>query len=78
MTPDENYFWELAASFTRDPHVSRSTPLKRRRYFALSTMTSELRTRSAPISSAHFVWTGRVLSRNAFISAGESWIPSMP
>jgi hypothetical protein len=25
VTPDENYFWELAASLTRDPHVSRST-----------------------------------------------------
>ncbi len=25
MTVDENYFWELAASLTRDPRVSRST-----------------------------------------------------
>jgi hypothetical protein len=25
MTPDENYYWELAASLTQDPRVSQST-----------------------------------------------------
>ena len=47
-------------------------------YLVFSTIFSALRTSSRPISPAHLMKTGRVFSRNALTSPGESVTTSMP